>query len=161
MSDSGIETMLASEAVLAKDWDTPEEDEAWEVLSDKRRNMEHLDIYINAGVLLIGIVGVYLVARNTGKSVDIMALAVKLVTDAEVLIKPIPGETKEAHNKRKLDYVIEQMQPALPKLDLNLIRNLIERAVDIVKHYPTQSLTSGVTAEGQAIANKLARKDLG
>lgn len=29
MTDSAIETMLLSEATLAKDWDTPEEDEAW------------------------------------------------------------------------------------------------------------------------------------
>jgi hypothetical protein len=25
----GLQTMLASEAVLGRDWDTPEEDEAW------------------------------------------------------------------------------------------------------------------------------------
>ena len=30
--DSGIMTMLASEAVLRREWDTPEEDEAWEDL---------------------------------------------------------------------------------------------------------------------------------
>lgn len=34
MSDSAIETMLLSEATLAKDWDTPEEDEAWKSLND-------------------------------------------------------------------------------------------------------------------------------
>lgn len=27
--DSSLATMIASESVLAKDWDTPEEDEAW------------------------------------------------------------------------------------------------------------------------------------
>jgi hypothetical protein len=27
--DSSLATMIASEAVLARDWDTPEEDEAW------------------------------------------------------------------------------------------------------------------------------------
>lgn len=33
MSDSAIETMLLSEPVLAKDWDAPEEDEAWKGLA--------------------------------------------------------------------------------------------------------------------------------
>ena len=37
MSDSSVETMLLSEAVLAKDWDTPEEDEAWEYLDEIQR----------------------------------------------------------------------------------------------------------------------------
>lgn len=32
MIDSAIETMMLSEATLAKDWNTPEEDEAWECL---------------------------------------------------------------------------------------------------------------------------------
>lgn len=30
--DSSLATMIASEAVLARDWDTPEEDEAWKDL---------------------------------------------------------------------------------------------------------------------------------
>lgn len=32
MIDSAVETMLLSEAMLARDWDTPEEDEAWKSL---------------------------------------------------------------------------------------------------------------------------------
>lgn len=122
--------------------------------------MEHLDIYINAAVLIVAAVAAYIVATKSGKQLDIMALAVKLVTDAEVLIKQDPSESYDAYNKRKLNYVIREMQPALPGLDLTLICNIIERAVDLVKHYPTETITSGVTAEGQATANKLARKDL-
>jgi len=34
MIDSAVETMLLSEAMLARDWDTPEEDDAWKSLND-------------------------------------------------------------------------------------------------------------------------------
>lgn len=123
--------------------------------------MEHLDIYINVAVLVVAAVAAYIVATKSGKQLDIMALAVKLVTDAEVIVKQNPGESYDAYNKRKLNYVIREMQPAFPGLDLTLICNLIERAVDIIKHYPApQPLTTGITSEGQERANEMARKDL-
>lgn len=89
--------------------------------------------YISIGFFLLAVTTT-LVSIIKGGPVDPLSIALKLVTDAEQLIEPREGETWEQANNRKLRYVLEKMREKYPALDVELVTNLVERAVDLLKN---------------------------
>jgi len=64
---------------------------------------------------------------------SLFELALKLVIDAEEMIKPRDGETWDTANGRKLQYVLDNLKKAHPEINIGALRNIIEGAVDIFK----------------------------
>ncbi len=89
--------------------------------------------YIAIGFFLLS-VGITIANIVKGGPIDPLSLALKLVTDAEQLIEVKDGETWDQANKRKLRYALEKMREKYPDLDITMIENLIERAVDLLKN---------------------------
>ena len=68
-----------------------------------------------------------------GAQPSLFELALKLVIDAEEMIKPRDGETWDTANGRKLQYVLDNLKKAHPEINIGALRNIIEGAVDIFK----------------------------
>jgi len=68
-----------------------------------------------------------------GARPSLFELALKLVIDAEEMIKPREGETWDTANGRKLQYVLDELKKAHPEINIGALRNIIEGAVDIFK----------------------------
>ena len=90
---------------------------------------EILDYGFFVAVILITLYNAF----KSGKPADPLSLALKIVTAAEETIVPKEGENWAKANERKLRYALDQMKSAHPELDVALIQNLIERAVDLLK----------------------------
>ena len=77
-----------------------------------------------------------IVARRSG-AVGMFDTTVQLVAEAEKIFKPVPGETVDAANVRKLQYVMDKLKVAFPDVNTVILRNLIEAGVDVVKRRMT------------------------
>lgn len=77
-----------------------------------------------------------IVARRSGAA-SMFDTTVQLVIDAEKIFKPVPGESTEAANVRKLQYVMDKLKVAFPDVNTVILRNLIEAGVDVVKRRMT------------------------
>jgi hypothetical protein len=98
--------------------------------------------YINIGFLLVAVIVTLVNAFRGGATPDPLSLALKIVTDAEQMFIPRGDETWDDANRRKLQYALAKMKDSYPALDVVLITNLIERAVDVLKARYTTSVAS-------------------
>jgi hypothetical protein len=106
--------------------------------------------YVSIAFLVLAVLITLVNAFRGGGTPDPLSLALKIVTDAEQMFTPKEGESWDDANRRKLQYALTKMKDSYPALDVVLVTNLIERAVDVLKaRYTTSVATSrgAVSAE--------------